>query len=106
MPDPPTPSVNGQVVSSPALQASWSMLSFAPATTTLGWFGSMATAGSFCLLWLKTESSLPTVTSVSPPWLAVAGTCPNASVATVTRLSTPTRTLDLMLTPSIPGGPT
>src|SRR3954447_22803922 len=57
MPDTPTPSVNGQVLSVPALQASMSMLSLAPAASTVDdvprcladapW--SMAIAGSFCL---------------------------------------------------------
>ena len=36
MPDTPTPSVKGQVVGSPALQASMSMLSLAPAARMLG----------------------------------------------------------------------
>ena len=35
MPETPTPLVNGQVVSFPALQASMSMLSFAPDARTL-----------------------------------------------------------------------
>jgi hypothetical protein len=35
--------------------------------------GSITTAGSFCLFCEKTVSVLPTVTSVSPPWIAVAG---------------------------------
>src|SRR5215212_10506234 len=65
IPDTPTPSVNGQVVGSPALQASRSMLSLAPAARTLGWLGSTARAGSFCLFWEKTLSLLPTLTSVS-----------------------------------------
>jgi hypothetical protein len=36
IPDAPTPSVNGHVLSVPALQASMSMLSFAPAARTPG----------------------------------------------------------------------
>src|SRR5215210_1910711 len=72
-PDPPTPSVNGQSVSGPALQASMSMLSLAPATTTLGWFASIATAGSFCLFCENGPVGLPTDTSVSPPCVAKAG---------------------------------
>src|SRR5689334_12899702 len=48
-PDTPTPGVKGHVVSLPALQASMSMLSFAPATNTVGWVMSTASAGSFCL---------------------------------------------------------
>src|SRR5215213_1943756 len=72
MPETPTPGVNGQVVSSPALQASRSMLSLAPAAKTLGWFWSTATAGSFCLFWEKGLVGLPTDTRVSPPWVAEA----------------------------------
>jgi hypothetical protein len=49
------------------LHSSMSMLSFAPATTTFGWTGLIATAGSFCLFCEKNSSSLPTVTSVSAP---------------------------------------
>ena len=41
--------MNGQSLSGPALQASMSMLSLAPAASTAGWAGSTATAGSFCL---------------------------------------------------------
>src|SRR5919112_5340733 len=41
------------------------MLSLAPAARTLGWLGSTARAGSFCLFWEKTLSLLPTLTSVS-----------------------------------------
>ena len=48
-PDMPTPGVNGQSFGAPASHASRSMLSFAPAATRNGWFGSIATAGSFCL---------------------------------------------------------
>ena len=66
-PEVPTPGVNGQVVGSPALQASRSMLSLAPAATTFGCAASMASAGSFCLFCENTLSLLPTLTSVSPP---------------------------------------
>jgi hypothetical protein len=72
MPEVPTPGVNGQVVSSPALHASRSISSLAPAAKTLGWAWSTATAGSFCLFWAKGLVGLPTVTSVSPPWVAEA----------------------------------
>src|SRR5215213_9789468 len=47
------------------LQASRSISSFAPATTTFGLLGSIATAGSFCLFRGNGELGLPTVTSVS-----------------------------------------
>src|SRR4051794_10987828 len=51
-PDTPTPSVNGQSLSGPALQASMSMLSLAPAASicTAPGRGSTATAGSFLLV--------------------------------------------------------
>src|SRR5438477_4012208 len=44
-----------------------SMLSFAPATSTFGWFGSTASAGSFCLFCENGVVRLvvPTLTSVS-----------------------------------------
>src|SRR5215471_15879320 len=63
-PDEPTPGVNGHVVGSPALHASMSMLSLAPATASAGLFASIATAGSFCLFCEKMSRGLPTVTSV------------------------------------------
>src|SRR3954452_23137696 len=67
MPETPTSSVNGHVSSAPALHASMSMLSFAPAATMLGCIGSTATAGSFCLFAENGDGGLPTLTSVSPP---------------------------------------
>jgi hypothetical protein len=73
IPVPPTSGVNGQVVSSPALHSSMSMLSLTPAASTSGRLASTATAGSFCLLREKKLSLLPTVTSRSPPWTARAG---------------------------------
>src|SRR5512132_1229171 len=72
MPEVPTQGRNGQVVSSPALHASRSISSLAPAAKTLGWAWSTATAGSFCLFWAKGLVGLPTVTRVSPPWVAEA----------------------------------
>src|SRR6266436_7963635 len=72
-PDTPTPGVNGQVVGSPALHASMSMLSFEPATTTDGSCASIATAGSFCLFCENGDAGLPTVTSVPAAGLAGAG---------------------------------
>ncbi len=66
MPDPPIPAVNGQVVGSPALQASMSMLSFEPAASTSSWFASIARAGSFCLFCENGLGGLPTETSRSP----------------------------------------
>ena len=67
MPDKPTPGVKGQVRSSPALHASRSMLSLAPAARIAGLTGFTARPGSFCLFWENSESLLPTVTSVDPP---------------------------------------
>jgi hypothetical protein len=68
MPDTPTPGVNGQSLSGPALQASISMLSFDPAASTFGWAGSIAIAGSFCLLAENGLTGLPALTRVS--WAA------------------------------------
>ena len=64
-PEVPTPGVNGQVVSLPALHASRSMLSLAPAARMFGWFASIATAGSFCLFSENGLGGLPTLTLVS-----------------------------------------
>src|SRR5206468_9754648 len=59
------PGVNGHVVSFPALHASRSMLSLAPAARMFGWFASIATAGSFCLFCENGLGGLPMVTRVS-----------------------------------------
>src|SRR5438093_7256986 len=64
-PDVPTSGVNGHVLSSPALHASRSMLSFAPAARIVGLFASIATAGSFCLFCENGLVGLPTLTRVS-----------------------------------------
>ncbi len=65
-----------------------SMLSFAPATSTLVCTGFTARPGSFCLLCEKYRSSLPTVTSWS-----VSATCadaiPHESVARLTAIAMP-----------------
>ena len=66
-PEPPMRKVNGQVVSSPALHASSSMLSFAPAARIFGACASMATAGSFCLFCENGVDGLPDVTIESVP---------------------------------------
>src|SRR3954468_14123443 len=71
MPETPTPGVNGHVLSAAALHASMSMLSLAPAATTFGCIGSMATAGSFCLFCENGPVGLPAVTRLSPPVCAV-----------------------------------
>src|SRR5690348_3385322 len=65
MPELPTPGVNGQVLSAPALQASMSMLSFAPAASTSGCSTSTASAGSFCLFCENGDAGLPTLTRTS-----------------------------------------
>src|SRR5260370_6584290 len=62
MPEVPTPFVNGQVVGSPALHASRSILSFAPATRMFVWLASTAIAGSFCLFCENGVVGLPTLT--------------------------------------------
>jgi len=96
-PEPLTPGVNGQVVSAPALQASSSMLSFAPATTTFGWAGSMATAGSFCLFWENGAAGLPTLTSTEVSEVATAaGAAANPNAATSGSPNTDARILDLI----------
>src|SRR5207249_4857289 len=64
-PEAPTPPVNGQVVSSPGLQASSSISSLEPATRMLGRLASTASAGSFCLFSENGVGGLPTDTSVS-----------------------------------------
>src|ERR1044071_2153257 len=74
------PNVNGQVVGSPALHASSSISSFAPAATMLGSIGLTATAGSFCLFCEKGEGGLATVTSGSLAGVAPA-TAPKRSAA-------------------------
>src|SRR5918995_3046588 len=85
MPERPTPGVNGQVRSSPALQASMSMLSFAPAARMSGLTGLTARPGSFCLFCENRVSTLPTVTSVEPPGVSgaasVAHGTSNVSIA-------------------------
>ncbi len=66
MPELPTPAVNGHVLSAPALHASMSILSFAPAASTFGWLASTASAGSFCLFCENGETGgLPTLTDES-----------------------------------------
>src|SRR5215211_3612655 len=74
MPEPPTPGVNGQVVGSPALQASMSMLSLEPAASTSSWLASIASAGSFCLFCENGLDGLPTETSRSPGAATAPGT--------------------------------
>src|SRR5439155_18504433 len=83
MPEVPTPAVNGQLVGSPALQASTSISSFDPAATTEGSCASIATAGSFCLFWAKGLGGLPTETSVSVAAPAGPGSPVNAAARTM-----------------------
>src|SRR5215211_6680744 len=91
MPETPTPGVNGQVVGSPALQDSMSMLSFAPAARMFGCAASTAIAGSFCLFCENTASLLPTVTSRSPPWTANAPETAKTSAAANNATTPPRR---------------
>src|SRR3954469_20032833 len=72
MPETPTPGVNGQVLSVPALQASMSISSLDPAASTSGSCASTATAGSFCLFAENGPVGLPLLTSTSPPAWALA----------------------------------
>src|SRR5205085_4536985 len=55
-----------------------SMFSLTPATTTLGWLASIATAGSFCLFCENGPGGLPLVTRASPG-AAIAGVAANSS---------------------------
>src|SRR5437016_8616976 len=88
MPETPTPAVNGHVLSAPALQASRSMLSFAPAARTFGWNWSTATAGSFCLFCENGVDGLPTVTSDSVPTRVAPPIAASASMHAATSTST------------------
>src|SRR5215211_4821719 len=91
MPDTPTSVVNGQSVCGPALQASISRLSFAPAATSHGCAGSTVTAGSFCLFLENGPSGLPTETSVSPVVVCATAANGTATSAAITRASSPVR---------------
>src|ERR671933_2799588 len=84
MPDTPTPGVNGHVLSVRLLQDSRSISSFTPAATMFGAIGLIATAGSFCLFCGNGDAGLPTVTSVSPPWVASAAGTKSTAAATAT----------------------
>ena len=74
-------------MSSPALQSSISMLSFAPATITFGANASTARAGSFCLFCENGAGSLAVLTSESlasvtaPPELARTSTVRSAAAS-------------------------
>src|SRR5215470_6404480 len=87
-PEEPTPGVNGHVVGSPALHASMSISSLAPATTSDGLCASIATAGSFCLFCENGDDGLPTVTSVPVAGPAGAG----LAIAAPAPVSTTTNT--------------
>src|SRR5215472_9395836 len=87
-PETPTPGVNGQVVGLPALHASMSISSLAPATTSDGLCASIATAGSFCLFCENGDDGLPTVASVPVAgWagvgLAIAAPAPISTKANI-----------------------
>src|SRR6059058_6322084 len=102
MPETPTPSVNGQVVGSPALHDSSSISSLAPDTTMFGWAASIATAGSFCLFCENGVTGLPTLTRVSAGGDATAAPTPTVMTATVARMLKRT---DLMSAPVCPAVP-
>src|SRR5215211_8103176 len=95
MPEPPTPGVNGQVVGSPALQASMSMLSLEPAASTSSWLASIASAGSFCLFCENGLDGLPTETSRSPG----AATAPGTDSASAAPTAPSSQRFLLMSTP-------
>src|SRR3954471_1494279 len=80
------PAVNGHVVSLPALHASSSISSLAPATMTFGAWASTARAGSFCLFCENGPDGLPLLTRVSPP----AAT----AVADASAITAPTTTIE------------
>jgi len=88
MPETPTPFVNGHVVSSPELHASMSMLSFAPAARTAGWFASIATDGSFCLFSENGDTGLPVLTRFEVPAAPTSDVIvmSNANVSGTTRI--------------------
>src|SRR5205814_5153817 len=91
MPEVPTPGVKGQVVSSPALQASKSILSFAPAARISEGFASTARPGSFCLFCENGLAGLPTLTRVSglkPPADAITAAAISAPAAGMRRRET------------------
>src|SRR5919206_3437844 len=109
MPETPTPSVNGQSLSGPALQASMSMLSFAPAATTFVATGLTATAGSFCLFCENGVVGLPTVTSASCAGAGAANAAPrtaapNTAIAERSDKRLPTEDPLLMWTRRLPAG--
>src|SRR5919197_5899083 len=82
----PTPGVKGQVVSSPALQASMSISSLAPAARTFGWFASTASAGSFCLFCANGVVGLLSVTNASVE-VALTGVVGSANAAAIAERS-------------------
>jgi hypothetical protein len=94
-PDTPTPGVNGHVLSVPALQASMSISSFAPAARTFGWLASTATAGSFCLFWENGPAGLPLNTRVSAVAAAAGNPVLNSKPAAMTTTAALLRIADL-----------
>src|SRR5689334_4565374 len=80
MPEVPTPAVNGQVVGSPALHASTSISSLAPAARMLGLLASTASPGSFCLFCANVVGGLELVTSDSV-WAATGSEVPRRARA-------------------------
>ena len=66
----------------PALHASMSMLSFAPAARTAGCAASIATAGSFCLFCENGAAGLPLLTRVLTPAASATPVIASRSVRT------------------------
>src|SRR5438094_10271801 len=85
--------VKGQELSVPALQASMSISSLAPATRTLEACASTAMAGSFCLFCENGVVGLPTVTRVS----VEPASAPTEAVASPATATMTGRTGDLLI---------
>ena len=84
----PIPCTNGQL--EPSHWGS-SISSFAPAASTLGSVGSIATYGSFCLFWGNDVAGLAPVTFAS-----VAACAPAASTPVATTPRTPANAIRLL----------
>src|SRR5215210_4302279 len=78
------------------------MLSFAPAASTRVSTGLTARPGSFCLLCEKYPSSLPTVTSVSPPGVIGAASSSSEVVKTRQVAASPASMADLRIGTPLP----
>src|SRR5919197_5415086 len=99
MPESPTPSVNGQVLGSPAAHDSRSISSLEPAATMVGRLASTATDGSFCLFCANGVAGLPTDTSVSLPVTPELAAGNNANMALPTTAASNSNRLDVIDSP-------